>query len=151
MNARRLLIAMVAVPILGGCASMLAPVAYVPEAEVAAIVGPEGTGILRGNQCLDAKMARSWVDLNERSLLVDTGRFKYLVELTARCQALQRTPVLAFRGDPVSGRICGGLGDALLTREYPCHVQGLRLLDDAQYDALRDARSRAREAARAPR
>lgn len=151
MNARRSLFAMVALPILAGCASMSAPMAFVPDAEVAAVLGPEGTGILRGSQCLDPEMARGWLDLNEHQLLVDTGRFKYLVELAGRCPALQWTHTLVFRGDPVRGRICGGVGDVVHTRDYPCRVQGLSLLDDAQYDALRDARSRARQAARARR
>jgi hypothetical protein len=149
MNARRLLAALLAVPLIGACASMSHPVARVPDAEVGAIVGQEGPGILRGSQCLDPEMARGWVDLNDHLLLVDSGRFKYLVELAGRCPSLQWTHTLVFRGDPVRGRICGGIGDVVYTRDYPCRVQGLALLDKAQYDALQDARRRARQAARA--
>ena len=43
---------------------------------------------------------------------------------------------LVFRGDPVTGRVCGTLGDAIVTRDYPCTIRSLELLDKEQYKAL---------------
>jgi hypothetical protein len=91
---------------------------------------------LRGAECLDPGMARSWIDLDSRNLLVDAGRYKYRVEVSPACSALDWSHMLVFRGDPISGRVCGTLGDAILTRDYPCTIQDMHLLDAEQYKAL---------------
>ena len=91
---------------------------------------------LRGVQCLDPAMARSWIDLDSNTLLVDAGRYKYRMEVSAACTAVDWSHTLVFRGDPVTGRVCGTLGDAIVTRDYPCTIRSLELLDKEQYKAL---------------
>jgi len=99
-------------------------------------VSANGRQMLRGSECLDPAMARSWIDVGRDTLLVDAGRHKYRIEVSGACTALTWSPVLVFRGDPVGGRVCGNLGDAILTRDYPCTIVDMQLLDAAQYKAL---------------
>lgn len=113
-----------------GCASTSSP----PPAQAVADAAPRQS--LRGAECLDPAMARSWIDLDSNTLLVDAGRYKYRVEVSAACTALDWSHMLVFRGDPVTGRVCGTLGDAILTRDYPCTIRSLELLDKEQYKAL---------------
>ena len=80
-----------------GCAS---------SAPTVAAANADDRGLLRGSDCLDPAMARSWEDLDDRTLLVDAGRHKYRIELSASCTAIYRSPMLVFRGDPISGRVC---------------------------------------------
>ena len=98
---------------------------------------------LRGGQCLDPAMARSWIELDRDTLLVDAGRYKYRIGIAGACSAVGWSNMLLFRGDPITGRVCGNIGDAILTRDYPCSIQDMQLLDKEQYKALleeRDAR-----------
>lgn len=97
---------------------------------------------LRGAQCLDPERARTWVNEDERHLLVDSGRYKYRIEVAPACTALGYSQLIGFRGDPVLGRVCGGLGDAVLTRDYPCRIERMELLSKEQYrQAVKDRRS----------
>ena len=108
-----------------------APLAPQPVA-----VRADGTHFLRGADCLDPGMARSWADLGDGSLLVDAGRRKYHIRLGAGCQDVHWTPMLLMRGEPISGRVCGGLGDAVISRDYTCRIQDMQMIDGAQYKAL---------------
>lgn len=94
--------------------------------------------VLRGNQCLDPAYTRSWLDLDDDTLIVDTGRYRYRIEVSRSCTALSYTQALTFRGDPITGRVCGGVGDAVITRDYPCNVLSIELLDKQEYKALVD-------------
>lgn len=114
-------------------------------------VASEGRHVLRGAQCLDPGMARSWIDIDDDTLLVDAGRYKYRIQVSGACSALDWSPVLLFRGDPVTGRVCGSLGDAILTRDYPCTIVDMQLLDKDQYKALVRDYEDARKARRAAR
>lgn len=88
---------------------------------------------LRGSQCLDPDFARTWVELDDRTILVDAGRHHYRIEVAPACTSLGFTNLLVFRGDPISGRVCGHLGDAILTRDYPCKIERMQLISKAQY------------------
>ena len=103
---------------------------------------------LQGAQCLDPGLARSWIDVDRDRLLVDTGRYRYLVTLKPACTAMASTQVLRFRGDPVSGRVCGNIGDAVVTRDYPCQIGRMELISKDQYRQLLDERSAIRKARR---
>ena len=122
--------------LLAGCATAPSP----PPASADA----RATGWLRGADCLDPAMARSWIELDHDELLVDAGRHKYLIEVSGACTSIGWSQLLVFRGDPVSGRVCGSPGDAILTRDYPCTIQGMRLLDKEQYKALLKQREESR-------
>jgi hypothetical protein len=95
--------------------------------------------VLRGQQCLDPDFARSFIDLDDRSLLVDAGRYRYRIEVSASCWNLDHTPVIGFRADPVAGRVCGGPFDAVIVRGgHPCRIERMELLSKAEYqDALK--------------
>lgn len=101
---------------------------------------------LRGSECLDPDMARSWIDLDGRTILVDAGRHKYRIEVSPACSALGYSSMLGFKGDPISGRVCGVLGDAVVTREYSCRIEHMELIDKAQYkQALEDRKLKRRK------
>lgn len=103
---------------------------------------------LRGAECLDPTQARGWTEIDDRLLLVDAGRRKYRIEVIPSCTALGYTGTIGFRGDPVSGQVCGGLNDAVLTRDYPCHIQRIELLSKEQYQQALKEHSEARKAGR---
>lgn len=99
---------------------------------------------LRGAQCLDPTFARGWVYLDDRNILVDAGRYRYRIELNSSCRDIAFTPMITFRGDPISGRVCGGPFDAVITRDFPCRIQRMELLSKEQYKALEGRRARER-------
>ena len=52
---------------------------------------------LRGGECLDPNMARSFTELDDNRLLVDAGHYRYLIEVSSGCWNLRNTPVIGFR------------------------------------------------------
>lgn len=113
--------------------------------------GSTDAPFLRGSQCLDPNLARSWVELDDRTILVDAGRNKYRIEVSGACTSLSFSQVLVFRGDPVSGRVCGSLGDAILTRDYPCKIDRMQLISKAEYKQAMDDRAAERKRRKAER
>ena len=107
---------------------------------------------LRGGQCLEPASARGFTALDDRRVLVDGGRNRYLIEVSQSCWNLDFANALGFRGDPVTGKVCGGVMDAILLRgEAPCRIQRMQVLDKEQYQAAlreRDEWQRARRAQR---
>lgn len=123
------------------CLAALPALAAAPKPAPAA-----APNFLRGSDCLDPDMARSWIEIDNRTLLVDAGRRKYRIEISPACSALGYSPWLGFKGDPVNGRVCGTLGDAVVTRDYTCRIQRMELLDKAQYKlALEQRKSKSRQ------
>lgn len=100
--------------------------------------------ILRGRECLDPQFARGWVYLDDHHILVDAGRNRYRIEFSSSCRDIAYTPVIAFRGDPIAGRVCGSAFDSVLTREMPCRIQRMELLTREQYKAIESQRARER-------
>lgn len=88
---------------------------------------------LRGGQCLYINRVRGWTSLDDHRILVDGGRHKYRIEVAAGCSGLAFTHSVGLRGDPVSGRVCGAAGDAVITRDYPCDIKRMELLTNEQY------------------
>jgi hypothetical protein len=89
-------------------------------------------------------MARSWIELDNRTILVDAGRRKYRMEISPACSALGFSPFLGFKGDPVSGRVCGIIGDSIVTRDYTCRIDRMELIDKAQFKQLQESRKGSR-------
>lgn len=111
---------------------------------------------LHGAQCLEPSQARGWTHIDDKHILVDGGRYQYRIELSARCSALNSDPNIVFRGDPVTGQVCGSLNDAVITRDYPCRIQKMTLLSKEEYkqalkdvEAARKAEKEAKKAAKA--
>ncbi len=96
---------------------------------------PERYAPLRGADCLDPSMARSWQDAGPGVLLVDAGHRKYRITLDAGCQGAGDGGTLVFRGDAVSGRVCGNLGDQVQARGRACRIERIELVDAEAYRA----------------
>lgn len=120
--------------------ALLFCLALSPLLAAASPIEPAAGPILRGSQCLDPQWARGWILEDNQHILVDAGLRKYRIGFAASCRALNHSPFLGFRGDPVSGRVCGGASDALVTRDYPCRIESMQLLSKAQYKEAVQAR-----------
>ncbi|MFT3805310.1 DUF6491 family protein [Arenimonas sp.] len=107
---------------------------------------PASTRILPVAQCLDPQMARGWTQMDNGDLLVDAGRNKYRMRVAPACTALSYSNFVGFRGDPITGRVCGGFRDAVLTRDYPCKIEGMQRLSKEEYEATLKADKEARKA-----
>lgn len=104
--------------------------------------------VLRGAQCLEPGIARGFVSLDDRTVLVDAGRNRYRIEVSAACWNLDLANVVGFRGDPVMNRVCGSSLDAVLVRgSPPCRIERMELIDKEAYKSL----LREHEAGRAAR
>jgi hypothetical protein len=91
---------------------------------------------LRGADCLDPGSARSWHEVSSTEILVDAGRRKYRITLRGGCSLLGHGPGIAFAGDPISGRVCGNMGDAVvLKRGERCSIARIELIDKATWNA----------------
>ena len=90
---------------------------------------PRPAAWLRGADCLDPMTARSWHDVSTTELWVDAGRRKYRINVSAACTRIGLGPVLRFDGDPISGRVCGAPGDAvLLDGGQRCLIERMELI-----------------------
>lgn len=103
-------------------------------AVAAAPAAAEGTQApLAAADCLSPSSVRSWHYVDSRELLVDAGRRKYRITLAESCTDLGSAPSIVFRGDSVSGRVCGHFGERVVTRHGSCRIQRLELMDEASY------------------
>lgn len=95
---------------------------------------------LRGADCLDPGTARSWHDVSATELLVDAGRRKYRLTVSAACTRLGLGPVLRFDGDPISGRVCGTPSDAVLLDDgQRCPIERMELVDATTWQEAQNA------------
>jgi hypothetical protein len=120
----------------------LATALVIAAATPASADAPRRPPLLRGAQCLDPDFARGWVYLDDRNIVVDSGRYRYHIELNSQCRDLAWSPFIAFRGDPISGRVCGSSFDAVLTRERPCTISAMTIITKEEYKALEQHNSR---------
>ena len=97
---------------------------------------PAPRGALRGADCLDPSSARTWDYVSGDELLVDAGRRKYRVQLAEHCTELGHGSVIAFKGDPVSSRVCGNVGETVRVGRMSCRIERLEIIDA---DAYREA------------
>jgi type II secretory pathway component PulK len=79
--------------------------------------------------CLDSSRVRNWVVMNDETLLLDLGRKKYRLHLQQACFNLSSSPTLQFNGDPVSGRVCGSLLDAIQVQGEQCRISKIEEID----------------------
>jgi hypothetical protein len=111
----------------------LAPLASATAADEHA---PAPRNALRGGDCLDPSSARTWDYVSGDELLVDAGRRKYRVRLAEHCTELGHGSVITFKGDPISHRVCGNVGEAVRVGRMSCRIERLELIDA---DAYREA------------
>ena len=95
---------------------------------------PARAGVtLHPSECLDPGRARGWTHVDDSTLLVDAGNRKYRVVLAESCFSLGTSPELHFIGDSISNRVCGHVGEYVVSGRQRCRIQRLERLDDAAY------------------
>lgn len=107
---------------------------------------------LRGADCLKPEFARGFIDLDDRSILVDSGRRRHLIEVSGSCWNLDYASIISFRGDPISNRVCGSAFDAVLVRgSPPCRITRMELISKEEYELALREREELRRARRIER
>jgi hypothetical protein len=86
--------------------------------------------------CLDPSRARSFAVLDDDTLIVDAGVDHYRLRLEPTCVGIDFEVALRFRGDPVTGRVCGNARDAILTDRGDCRIDRVEWIPREEYDAL---------------
>lgn len=103
----------------------------------ACTTGPRPTplagAIAHPSECLDPDLARGWTDIDSTTLLVDAGSRKYRVLLAEPCFALGMSPELRFIGDRISNRVCGHVGEYVVSGRERCRIDRIERLDEAAY------------------
>ena len=84
--------------------------------------------------CLDSSQVRSWIVIDDETLLLDAGRKKYQVTLQQSCFNLDTSPALEFKGDPITGRICSSALDAIRVQGEQCRISKIREIDKQTYN-----------------
>lgn len=79
--------------------------------------------------CLDSSHVRNWIVVDDEILLLDAGRKKYRMTLMQSCFNLSSSPTLQFKGDPITGRICGSTLDAIRVNGEQCRISKIELID----------------------
>lgn len=137
------------------CLALLAPAAHssdtpaeTPGAERRANPAPRNA--LTGADCLNPAASRAWHVVSGNQLLVDAGRRKYRITLREFCTELGQAGVIGFRGDAVSGRVCGNAGEQVTLRRSSCRIERVELIDAETFAAAATGR-RGTVSASAPR
>lgn len=94
---------------------------------------PHDGAIAHPSECLDPDLARSWHHVDDSTVLVDAGSRKYRIELGEFCFALGTSPELRFVGDRISNRVCGHVGEYVISGNQRCRIQRVERLDEATY------------------
>ena len=97
---------------------------------------PAASPPMRAGECLDPAFARSWHFVDDDELLVDAGRRKFRIRLAEMCFSLGTSPALVFRGDRVSNRVCGGVGEYVVVGRDRCRIESVERIDDESYRQL---------------
>lgn len=95
---------------------------------------PSRAGVVaHPSECLDPDRARGWTHIDDSTLLVDAGNRKYRVVLAESCFSLGTSPELNFVGDSINNRVCGHVGEYVVSGRQRCRIQRVERLDDAAY------------------
>ena len=84
--------------------------------------------------CVDSSRVRNWIVVNDETLLLDAGRKKYRVNLQNSCFNLGTSPTLQFKGDPISGRVCGSSLDAIRVQGEQCRISKIEEIDKQTFN-----------------
>jgi hypothetical protein len=88
--------------------------------------------------CFDPSNARGFTPVGDDVLLVDTGTNHYRVQLDATCFGTDFAPAMQFRGDSITGRICGRFGEAVVWSQHECRIQRVDWITPEEYDGLKN-------------
>ena len=88
--------------------------------------------------CVDSSRVRNWIVVNDETLLLDAGRKKYRVNLQNSCFNLGTSPTLQFKGDPISGRVCGSSLDAIRVQGEQCRISKIEEIDKQTFNAAQN-------------
>ena len=80
--------------------------------------------------------ARGFAPVGDDVLIVDTGNNHYRVQLDATCFGADFAPAMQFRGDSITGRICGHFGDKVVWTNHECGIQDVDWISKEEHDAL---------------
>ena len=86
--------------------------------------------------CFDPRSARGFAPVGDDVLIVDTGNNHYRVQLDATCFGADFAPAMQFRGDSITGRICGHFGDKVVWTNHECGIQDVDWISKEEHDAL---------------
>jgi hypothetical protein len=113
---------------LGACAGGRATGSHPQEASARAASGHAG--------CFDPRMARGFAPVGDDVLLVDMGANHYRVQLDATCFGADFAPAMHFKGDPISGRVCGRFGESVSWTHHECQIQRVDWITPEEHEAL---------------
>ena len=100
--------------------------------------GTARTAPSAASTCLEPSRARSFAVLDDDVLLVDAGVDHYRLQLDSACIGIDFEVALRFRGDPITGRVCGYARDAVLTDRGDCRIDRVEWITKEEYKRLQD-------------
>ncbi len=115
--------------LLFGLLALVPPMSMAQEEQTA----PAPRNALKGADCLDPSRTRSWDYVSGDELLIDAGRRKYRIQLSEQCSDLGHGNALLFEGDPISGRVCGNIGEKVRAGRMRCRIARVELIDAETY------------------
>lgn len=83
--------------------------------------------------CFDSQRVRNWIVIDDETLLIDAGRKKYRMHLRTSCSSMSTSSTLRFKGDPVSGHVCGSL-DSINVEGEQCRISRIEEIDKQTFD-----------------
>ena len=83
--------------------------------------------------CFDSQRVRNWIVIDDETLLIDAGRKKYRMHLRDSCSSMGTSSTLRFKGDPISGRVCGSL-DAINVEGELCRISSIEEIDKKTFN-----------------
>jgi hypothetical protein len=86
--------------------------------------------------CFDPHAARGFTPIGDDVLLVDTGTNHYRVQLDATCFGADFAPAMQFKGDSITGRICGNFGEKVFWTHHECGIQDVEWITPEEHAAL---------------
>lgn len=86
--------------------------------------------------CFDPRSARGFTPVGDDVLIVDTGTNHYRVQLDATCFGADFAPAMQFRGDSITGRICGNFGEKVVWTHHECGIQDVEWITPEEHAAL---------------
>jgi hypothetical protein len=111
--------------------------------------GPPARTPLPYAQCIQTDKINEWHVVNQRTALVRTGPYRYIVRLRADCPRLGiGVPGFLLHTNPSNravgnGRICGEAGETVAARDQPpCAIASVTVTDQANFEQLRKRAAR---------